>query len=136
MSAKPRTKKRARPATNSIETLPLDEPLVQLIRAPHISKMETLSACRRVLRNILRAMARGDIPATLGARLAYVANMVAGVVKQEQEIKELTVLREQLQQLQGTTPMSEFASLAAFNAHELCSIPHNQGPDPCTEPTE
>ena len=78
-----------------------DKPLLQLIRAPHISKMETLSSCRRVLRNILKAMAAGDVPSGLGARLAYVANLIAQIVKLEQEHKELLLLREQLQRLQS-----------------------------------
>jgi predicted component of type VI protein secretion system len=73
----------------------------QIIRAPRITRMDTLVACRTVLRRILKAMAKGEIPSQLGARMSYTANLIAAIVKLESELKELTALREQLAALRG-----------------------------------
>lgn len=73
----------------------------QIIRAPKITRMDSLVACRTVLRRILKAMAKGEIPSQLGARMSYTANLIAAIVKLESELKELTALREQLAALRG-----------------------------------
>jgi len=79
----------------------------QVIRAPRITRMDTLWQCRKVLRAILKAMARGDIPASLGTRMAYCANMISTIVKCETELSELSQLREKIEQLQrgGRVPL-------------------------------
>jgi hypothetical protein len=103
---KPKHKKKpARGERRIVKFMPIIEP-DQIVRPPRIPRMETLASCRAVLRNILRSMAKGEIPSQLGARLAYVANLVATITKQEMEIRELTQLREQLAQLQnGGAPL-------------------------------
>ena len=73
----------------------------EIIRAPRITRMDTLVACRTVLRRILKAMAKGEIPSQLGTRMSYTANLIATIVKCESEVKELTALREQLAALRG-----------------------------------
>jgi len=73
----------------------------QIIRAPKITRMDSLVACRTVLRRILKAMAKGEIPSQLGTRMSYTANLIATIVKCESEVKELTALREQLAALRG-----------------------------------
>jgi hypothetical protein len=95
----------------------------EIIKAPKITRMDTLWQCRKVLRAILKAMAKGDIPSQLGARLAYVSNLISVIVKHETEIKELTVLREKLAQLQTNAPALTYdapngADGAALNGAE------------------
>jgi molybdopterin-binding protein len=85
------------------EALPTITP-AEIIRAPRITRMDTMVSCRRVLRTILKAMAKGEIPSQMGARMAYVANLIAAITKQEMEMRELTRLQEQLAALQGNRP--------------------------------
>jgi uncharacterized membrane protein len=98
-------KRRTQAVAKIVEAMPTITP-AQLIRAPRVARMDTIVQCRKVLRGILRAMAKGEIPSQLGARLAYVANLIAALVKQETELKELTQLREQLATLQGRSSVA------------------------------
>jgi uncharacterized membrane protein len=98
-------KRRTQAVAKIVEAMPTITP-AQLIRAPRVTRMDTMVQCRKVLRAILRAMAKGEIPSQLGARLAYVANLIAALVKQESELKELTQLRDQLAALQGRIPVA------------------------------
>jgi hypothetical protein len=103
MKSTKRKRHRSQVVAKVVDAMPTITP-AQLIRAPRITRMDTLVQCRKVLRGILRAMAKGEIPSQLGARLAYVANLIAALVKQESELKELVQLREQLAALQGRNP--------------------------------
>ena len=105
MKSKTPRKPAKRLRTEVIAAMPTITP-AELIRAPKITQMNTLWQCRKVLRGILRSMAKGDIPSQLGARLAYVANLIAALTKQELELKELTQLREQLAALRGRGPVA------------------------------
>jgi hypothetical protein len=75
-----------------------------LIRSMDVGRLRTLQDWRVQIARIYRRMARGELPEYLGTKLAYVANLGAILAKANDELNELTKLREQLAKLQGTQP--------------------------------
>jgi hypothetical protein len=75
-----------------------------LIRSMDVGRLRTLQDWRVQIARIYRRMARGELPEYLGTKLAYVANLGAILAKANDELRELTKLREQLAALQQGGP--------------------------------
>jgi hypothetical protein len=67
------------------------------IPMPKVGRLRTVADWHRQVGKVYRAMRKGFIPKEDGTRLTYVANIGAQLAKYQEEIRELTLLREQLE---------------------------------------
>lgn len=77
---------------------------VVMPRLPALGSLESVRSFRAELSTIYAAMRRGAVPTEVGTRLVYVLNVGAALAKAEQELQELTHLREQIARIEGDGP--------------------------------
>lgn len=73
----------------------------QLVGPARVGRLDTVAGWRREIGRVYRAMKRGDIAPSDGTKLAFVADLGARLCKVEQELAELTQLRQHIARLEG-----------------------------------
>ncbi len=71
-------------------------PVSELIPRARVGKLDSVVAWRREIGKVYRAMRRGDMHADLGAKLTYVANVAATLVKIEEELRHAGRIADEL----------------------------------------
>jgi hypothetical protein len=71
------------------------------IPMPKVGRLRTVADWHRQVGKVYRAMRKGFMPKEDGTKLTYVANVGAQLAKYQEEIAELTLLREQLEAGRG-----------------------------------
>jgi hypothetical protein len=89
MKAKPRRKQIIPKRQKAVVVTPT----VDLIRNLRVPKMDTLPSCRRVLRNILRMVARDEIPSKKGYHMANIVNSIAAITRDITVDEESALMR-------------------------------------------
>jgi len=81
-----------------------------VIPSVRVGRLDTVDEWRKEIAKVYREMRFGKIRTDEGTRLTYVANVAAQLAKIAQELRELEVLRKQLEQLQSGTvlPAQEY----------------------------
>jgi|GEM_PF-3289707 len=68
-----------------------------VIPKPKVGRLRTVADWHRQVAKVYRAMRKGFLPKEDGTKLTYVANVGAQLAKYQEEIKELELLRRQLE---------------------------------------
>jgi hypothetical protein len=92
MKAKPRGKQ-VIPKKQKAVVVAQRAPTVDLIKNLRVPKMDTLPSCRRVLRNILRMVARDEIPSKKGWHMASIVKEITAITKDITIEQEAALMR-------------------------------------------
>lgn len=82
-------------------------PKVAFLPRQRVGRLDTVANWRRELSRLYRKMRSGEIPADLGTKLAYVAQVAAKLVQIEQELAEAKRIADALKELHNPVPQLE-----------------------------
>ena len=82
-------------------------PKAALLPRQRVGRLDTVANWRRELSRLYRKMRSGEIPADLGTKLAYVAQVAAKLVQIEEELREARRIAEALEQQRNPIPRLE-----------------------------
>ncbi len=74
------------------------DPAGVLMPRVRVGKLDSVVAWRREIGKVYRAMRRGDMDHDIGAKLTYVANVAAQLVKIEEELRQRDRIAAALEQ--------------------------------------
>ena len=106
----------------------------EYVRPVKVGPLNTHSDVITELKRVYRQMRKGELLADIGGKLAYVAQLLSGMMRERQELEELTKLRQQLEALQHsgvpavTHQQTDLNGSAALDG-EYLPVPHESPPN-------
>ena len=82
-------------ANSDLKVVPHDG---ELVKRMSVGDLKSLTGCTRFGQRVIRAMAKGEIPAEVGTKLMYTLNIQAGMVK---DMRILDEFAERIEMIQG-----------------------------------
>jgi hypothetical protein len=92
---------------------------------PSLGALETVVDYRRELNVVYKRLRAGHMPPEVATKSAFILNLGAALARAEQELQELTQLREKVEAIQSSA-----APAVAFE------IPHLAAPEPARGPID
>src|SRR5581483_11021649 len=86
-----------------------------VVRKVKVGRLRTVAHWRREVGRVYRQMRRGEIPAELGTKLAFVARLGLDAAKNEEEVEQLKILNARYQALLTGTPLPALPAPAAVD---------------------